>query len=494
MESRPNNSKVRANAKANPVYKNKFKNPTHLYVSESLGEEPVAVPTKVFADKAGIIWCESNVVEGKHHSMLQVDSHPHNMSESMLQAIYYQIEENRDKLAIIYMGEKVGYGVFARQDISANTYVATYCGLMIPVSNEFPPESHSNPYAVGINNDGKMTGTINSEYYRNMGAFFQHVPASDEDYVSANDHNVKFATENLVTMMFYYKGFPVMLLKTNRSVMKGEMLGWDYGKIYWLNHHAVPCLFTPKGEIIPSEACLTNKIILRIEKDSRKMDMALAMGEIMKNFKNDGTMKFQAEEHEILVITQDDFMEKYSKNPTAPYVIMKPSYTIPVSPADNEEAEKENQVEMEVPVHGSKDESVKPNAVSDKAGASKADDASEFSGMKKTFDQISSGLKFGFQSQSKAEAVCAQLNRICSDFGLPKWNYNEKKDIAYIGSSNAESLKTICKYLESNGMRVQYGLFPVTKQPTVYLYNPKLDALKAIPSPASMDKNQLNIH
>lgn len=227
--------------------------PKKIFLSQSLHDEPVAVATEEVEKKLGIIWTEKNLINEYHLDELK-SIFNQDETNTDLPKIIKQLKECQPKLCIRFMNEKAGYGVFAHEDIPEDVFFTTYSGQLLPRSQFCTDEyiRRDTSYCIcakQTTNDIYSTqGFVDSIKYRNMGALVQHIPKCSSD---KDKH--KHATENVTRVDILFEGFPVILFKTARAIKKGEILGWDYGKIYWDYFGCIPQLFTKTGQTIMSE-------------------------------------------------------------------------------------------------------------------------------------------------------------------------------------------------------------------------------------------------
>lgn len=435
-------------SRAITLYKGEFKHPNYIYVSNKLGQEATAVSTEVFAKKLGVTWCDTNMIMQNDVAKMPDTSDHYDLDSSAAETLFELFEKSSNKLAITYMNDKVGYGVFAREDIPSGTYIAQYTGLIRPISDEMPIEKHSNAYGIGVcAESGKYLCTVNAEFHRNIGAFFQHVPENKSDYMLTKNV-VEMATQNLQMIGgMSYKGYPLAYFKANRLIHKGEMLGWDYGVDYWMNHQKVPELFTVKGDVIPPSLYVANKLTVRLHIDDKSTSIKISRADFKEIFATDHTFKIQVEPHEILVITEEDFFAELNKNVSAPYVeIPRPSYIIPVDGTEDEQSQCEQE-------------------------AAKEDNNTE---------KLPS--TFGLYSATKSTAICAELERVSAPLKLRgQWQYLESQNLACIAvqANDKHILKTFSDYLVSQTVHNQY-IFDEEKQLAILVVDSNLAQLKKL--------------
>lgn len=131
-------------------------------------------------------------------------------------------------IAICWLNAIVGYGVFATQDLPAWSYIGEYTGILrrrkLILSNindycfRYPVASWSFKYY-----------TIDSETYGNFTRFINH---SDQP--------------NVESLGVFCEGLYRIIVRTTRSIKKGEELCYHYGPLYWKHRQK-------REEFIPEE-------------------------------------------------------------------------------------------------------------------------------------------------------------------------------------------------------------------------------------------------
>lgn len=174
-------------------------------------------------------------------------------------------------VAIAFINDKVGYGLFAKHEIKKGTLICIYSG------------------EIGSSLDRKSLKGLEFGYYntnfcykqslfRGVASFIQHMPVepkfpdvkklssvlsmigqqvSEEELMldtelyclkfSSADVRANLATANIDQEYLIYKGVPVIAMVANRDIHAGSELGTKYGYQYF-NFH--PELFDLKGGII----------------------------------------------------------------------------------------------------------------------------------------------------------------------------------------------------------------------------------------------------
>lgn len=117
--------------------------------------------------------------------------------------------------SIRWIGRKVGYGVFAEEQIPAESYVGEYTGIVrenikiyfAPLNNycyEYPiPDSIGRSHVIDAT-QGNFTRFINHSYQPNLQPLYAFVD-----------------------------GFYHLILISLRDIEKGEQLSYEYGPSYW---------------------------------------------------------------------------------------------------------------------------------------------------------------------------------------------------------------------------------------------------------------------
>jgi hypothetical protein len=135
-------------------------------------------------------------------------------------------------LEIRYMGDKVGYGLFAAANIPKNTVIGF-------VSGEFK-KWHSNEVVFDPKNPTTLieSGQVSYDDYGNIYIidssrksnhthYVQHLP-SKEMLSELNIINSNIATSNLSEQLFPHDGFEYTYFCANRDIKHGEMIGCSY--------------------------------------------------------------------------------------------------------------------------------------------------------------------------------------------------------------------------------------------------------------------------
>lgn len=247
-----------------------FDNPDTINFADKplrLGGKLTTISTQEFAKRSNFLeWFEGVVCQAD----MPKYSARQSLTESQLRQLSNDINSSMRNLAICYMNEKVGCGVFALEDIPKNTTIGMYAGSMLPLD-----ESLFNGYALRLPKSPGFNGAINAAEIRNIAAFFQHLPMAEKNddprsialadyhFASSVDKD-DIATENLDLFVADYKGYPVVLFKTARDIKRGEQLGWNYGRGYWLAADEAPLLYDKMGNMLDTKLYRGKSISVRV--------------------------------------------------------------------------------------------------------------------------------------------------------------------------------------------------------------------------------------
>jgi hypothetical protein len=210
------------------------------------------------------------------------------ISEKKANTIFNDIEKNYQRMAICYMNNKVGHGVFATEEIPVGSYVAFYSGEISYADEEITladDDINRSMYYIQAditykdkekNLQGLIDGNIDAKYFGNISRFFQHLPSQKkiDDHKLTNIHNYTFineqisekiAIENLNVTPYTFKGRPLLLFMASRTIMQGDIMGFDYGKPYWLGCDITPSLFYRNGSLVNSDLYTMKKIAITLK-------------------------------------------------------------------------------------------------------------------------------------------------------------------------------------------------------------------------------------
>lgn len=157
---------------------------------------------------------------------------------------------------IRYMGDRIGFGGFSDQEIPKGTIVTFYAGALMPED----PERYS-LYQFSLNQllpnfliDAHSTG--------NLSRFINH--ASNRETTTH-----PFARPNLEIEYENYYGFPIICLKANRTIQKGEQLTYDYGDEYW--KYFSPMNFNHQAQLVNRRGKILRRALMISRKTLRQM-------------------------------------------------------------------------------------------------------------------------------------------------------------------------------------------------------------------------------
>ncbi len=177
-----------------------------------------------------------------------------------------QIQENYSKLAIIKINEIVGYGVIALEDISADSCVTFYSGVLLKKTGILRPVDDCE-YSLG-----NPVCIIDAKKFRNIAGFLPHAfndinsffpiqeNANEADYSAWRKSILRANLKSLPPVI--YEHIPYMFFHSRELIKAGSLVAWDYGVGYWKAKKIMPALTSIKGEIISPDTyrCKDHKI------------------------------------------------------------------------------------------------------------------------------------------------------------------------------------------------------------------------------------------
>ena len=138
-------------------------------------------------------------------------------SQALGEKFIPQIEASHlPNVSIRWIDDRIGYGLFAQEDLPTNTYA------------------------------GEYTGTVrenNRRYFEPLNNYLYEYPVPDEigrSFVidATAGHLTRFINHsfkpNLKPYHVFHDGFYHLVFVTLRNISKGEELSYDYGQNYWL--------------------------------------------------------------------------------------------------------------------------------------------------------------------------------------------------------------------------------------------------------------------
>lgn len=147
------------------------------------------------------------------------------------------IEQGDDfeALELRYINHFIGFGVFARQDLSKGACITFYYGM-----KKLKPQKMN--YFFHPKLDSLNMG-IDAREFGNIARFINHAPDSEDSPSS-------FSTANLITKSYNIFGIEVMALFALRDIKKGEQLLFDYSRKYFDQMELFK--FKPAGNLVNS--------------------------------------------------------------------------------------------------------------------------------------------------------------------------------------------------------------------------------------------------
>lgn len=190
----------------------------------------------------------------------------------------------------------IGYGLFALEDIPANTILFLYSGK-VTSSKEFD-KGDSYAYTWGTVGQSIPKKCVSAKYSGNLSRFMQHLPIDNErhkvflkqywekklspellasrninldqfvnqmsapfhDYeldaitFKSDKYKAALATSNVRVCQIVINNTPVIVCVALYEIKRYEMLGYSYGKNYWMTAGIQPRFFTKEGALVPQNA------------------------------------------------------------------------------------------------------------------------------------------------------------------------------------------------------------------------------------------------
>ncbi len=306
--------------------------PGHVWYSERLDAQAVEVAVTVVEQKLNFTWVETNVIEPYHIDEVYLrmdDSICLKIDDEKYKLILDEIQENKNKLAITYADNELGYVVVAREDIPSNTIISTYCGKIRPQS-DFYSDSSLTRYALTFDSTTEtFPYTIDAQQYRNISAFFPHYP--DKDTISRykfflsnlidnmENHLPDIGIANVNLLKYRYMNAPIAVLQTSAPIKSGQVVAIDYGQSYWASLGVVPSLFSSRGKKIPDNAYVADIYDLTVTNYKKRsvLKTKVSIDYILDKFADSNGFYILSLEDNHLAISEVDFFKAIKANPRA---------------------------------------------------------------------------------------------------------------------------------------------------------------------------------
>jgi thioesterase domain-containing protein len=147
---------------------------------------------------------------------------------------------NESMLALTFMGESIGFGVFARQDIPKHTLVCIYSGE-VQSGRQVDHNLNTHDYVFYTGNF-----RVVAEYFRGMASFMRHLPEDKELFAEDKD---QYASTNVMPEFIVVNEIPMIVLVSLRDIKQHEQIGFSFGADYW-KQRGSPLFFNRNGEVI----------------------------------------------------------------------------------------------------------------------------------------------------------------------------------------------------------------------------------------------------
>ncbi len=139
-------------------------------------------------------------------------------AEKIWMGIYFNKEVQKGhhpKVALKWIDDTLGFGVFAQQRIQSCTFIGEYTGVIKDLGKR---STKDNYYCVQYTSWGIRRKKLSIDA-QNSGNFTRFINHSQ--------------TPNLGLQSIYWCGLPRMVLVSLKEIEKGEQLTFDYGSLFW---------------------------------------------------------------------------------------------------------------------------------------------------------------------------------------------------------------------------------------------------------------------
>lgn len=232
-------------------------------------------------------------LQAEMHQHLQEEKIQRTMDKTGLEALEEKLADRLthplEKVCVCHMGEDVGWGVFALDTIEAGEIICVYSGVIghVTASGDYANAWVRNrQYKVDAKELGGIARFMQhlpmdwdrqlqlyvEAAYKSLSQEILHRPGIDTkirqhmqqvlapfracdgelDNLCFTNASVRetLATVNLKLYHLSYQGVPVDVMVAERTIEKGQLMGWPYGLAYWQQLGKAPRYFTQLGGLI----------------------------------------------------------------------------------------------------------------------------------------------------------------------------------------------------------------------------------------------------
>jgi hypothetical protein len=165
------------------------------------------------------------------------------------------IESPFKNIALFNAGPPFGMCTVATGAISRHTVIGLYSGVMH--FGRLPTDR----YEFKINLPDKLDHTglsMTSNELGGMARFFPHLMSrtekdKDPAWIEMTGNHVAPAWANVESVSIMLDCIPVIVLQAKSDINKGDIVGYDYGRDYWLSHGVESDLMDRSGKLIPKD-------------------------------------------------------------------------------------------------------------------------------------------------------------------------------------------------------------------------------------------------
>ncbi len=137
-------------------------------------------------------------------------------SQELGNKFIHKIEEAYiPQVSVRWIDEKIGYGLFAEEDISMGDYAGEYTGIVRRNDRRYFEPLNNYCYEYPVDDEIGRSFVIDATQ-GNLTRFINHS-----------------LSPNLQPVHVYYDGFYHLIFIAMHKILQGQQLSYDYGKSYW---------------------------------------------------------------------------------------------------------------------------------------------------------------------------------------------------------------------------------------------------------------------
>ncbi len=189
--------------------------------------------------RAPFTWCETLMGPASFKS-----ANENKTPNEQLEA-FFKNPDISDAFVLCFINEKVGFGLFALQDIPKNTLIGTYTGTL---QQDYLSSDHTDYYRLQLSNrfncffptdknknlKNHQIPHVSAKLKGNLMRFMQCLPnKKDVEQDFMEEAAQRIATANVKEKNMTHLGMPHIGIITTEDIKKGQQVGFDYGPGYF---------------------------------------------------------------------------------------------------------------------------------------------------------------------------------------------------------------------------------------------------------------------